>query len=515
MMQNEKMTKEDRTDEQLQEEKIEDGFMLPEDPEAREKVIRILNDPEAMKKIAAALKDQQKEYELEFILSRTGLAAISSKRLEDRKRRIQLAQEAEAEIGEDFQLGDLFADSDYDAEEAAMTREDREEADRLARSFMSLMGRVPEGDEAPEKAAEPAEPAEAAETPEESVETTEESHEPVEPAEETAEPIEEPVTIGSQELAEPAEESADVVKSAVGAEEPVETPEDGTVSAEAIEVREAEAEEAEEIPEAEEEAESEIDSEAERLEKAESAAEASAEEAFSEAEEGAQKKVSRLHRVKHKIIHLHKKNLVLMIIIEVGVVALLGLAIYQAVLAKEHSDWLAADGKKTAVALVSPEATSIDSAYNLLTVSVDSEIDKARVENLRKKAAAMEFIPEERSTDIENSETYQIVKSAYYYNGPHISSSRGTVTGPNGRETYYNLNMSGVVSIMHSAGYSGTYWVRSDGVKMFGNYVMVAANLSLHPKGSIVRSSVGLAMVVDTGGFASSNPQQLDIATTW
>ena len=476
MMQNEKMTKEDRTDEQLQEEKIEDGFMLPEDPEAREKVIRILNDPEAMKKIAAALKDQQKEYELEFILSRTGLAAISSKRLEDRKRRIQLAQEAEAEIGEDFQLGDLFADSDYDAEEAAMTREDREEADRLARSFMSLMGRVPEGDEAPEKAAEPAEPAEAAETP---------------------------------------EESADVVKSAVGAEEPVETPEDGTVSAEAIEVREAEAEEAEEIPEAEEEAESEIDSEAERLEKAESAAEASAEEAFSEAEEGAQKKVSRFHRVKHKIIHLHKKNLVLMIIIEVGVVALLGLAIYQAVLAKEHSDWLAADGKKTAAALVSPEATSIDSAYNLLTVSVDSEIDKARVENLRKKAAAMEFIPEERSTDIENSETYQIVKSAYYYNGPHISSSRGAVTGPNGRETYYNLNMSGVVSIMHSAGYSGTYWVRSDGVKMFGNYVMVAANLSLHPKGSIVRSSVGLAMVVDTGGFASSNPQQLDIATTW
>ncbi len=515
MMQNEKMTKEDRTDEQLQEEKIEDGFMLPEDPEAREKVIRILNDPEAMKKIAAALKDQQKEYELEFILSRTGLAAISSKRLEDRKRRIQLAQEAEAEIGEDFQLGDLFADSDYDAEEAAMTREDREEADRLARSFMSLMGRVPEGDEAPEKAVEPAEPAEAAETPEESVETTEESHEPVEPAEETAEPIEEPVTIGSQELAEPAEESADVVKSAVGAEEPVETPEDGTVSAEAIEVREAEAEEAEEIPEAEEEAESEIDSEAERLEKAESAAEASAEEAFSEAEEGAQKKVSRFHRVKHKIIHLHKKNLVLMIIIEVGVVALLGLAIYQAVLAKEHSDWLAADGKKTAAALVSPEATSIDSAYNLLTVSVDSEIDKARVENLRKKAAAMEFIPEERSTDIENSETYQVVKSAYYYNGPHISSSRGAVTGPNGRETYYNLNMSGVVSIMHSAGYSGTYWVRSDGVKMFGNYVMVAANLSLHPKGSIVRSSVGLAMVVDTGGFASSNPQQLDIATTW
>lgn len=497
MMQNEKMTKEDRTDEQLQEEEIEDGFMLPEDPEAREKVIRILNDPEAMKKIAAALKDQQKEYELEFILSQTGLAAISSKRLEDRKRRIQLAQEAEAEIGEDFQLGDLFAGSDYDAEEAAMTREDREEADRLARSFMSLMGKAPEGDEAHGKPTESAE------------ETEEKPAEPTEPAE------------GSAEFVEPTK----IPEEKTGTETTEEKPEILEESPEAQEVQEAEAEEAEEIPEAEEEAEAEIDSEAERLEKAESAAEASAEAAAAketgiggsaaEEGEGASKKGSRLHRVKHKIIHLHKKNLVLMIIIEVAVVALLGLAIYQAVLAKEHSDWLAADGKKTAAALVSPEATSIDSAYNLLTVSVDSEIDKARVDNLRKKAAAMEFIPEERSTDIENSETYQIVKSAYYYNGPHISSSRGAVTGPNGRETYYNLNMSGVVSIMHSAGYSGTYWVRSDGVKMFGNYVMVAANLSLHPKGSIVRSSVGLAMVVDTGGFASSNPQQLDIATTW
>lgn len=497
MMQNEKMTKEDRTDEQLQEEKIEDGFMLPEDPGAREKVIRILKDPEAMKKIAAALKDQQKEYELEFILSQTGLAAISSRRLEDRKRRIQLAQEAEAEIGEDYQLSDASADSDYDAEEAAMTREDREEADRLARSFMSLMGKAPEGDEAHGKPTESAE------------ETEEKPAEPAEPAE------------GSAELAE----STKIPEEKTGTETTEETPEILEESPEAQEVQEAEAEEAEEIPEAEEEAEAEIDSEAERLEKAESAAEASAEAAAAketgiggsaaEEGEGASKKGSRLHRVKHKIIHLHKKNLVLMIVIEVAVVALMGLAIYQAVLAKEHSDWLAVDGKKTAAALVSPEATSIDSAYNLLTVSVDSEIDKARVDNLRKKAAAMEFIPEERSTDIENSETYQIVKSAYYYNGPHISSSRGAVTGPNGRETYYNLNMSGVVSIMHSAGYSGTYWVRSDGVKMFGNYVMVAANLSLHPKGSIVRSSVGLAMVVDTGGFASSNPQQLDIATTW
>lgn len=33
---------------------------------------------------------------------------------------------------------------------------------------------------------------------------------------------------------------------------------------------------------------------------------------------------------------------------------------------------------------------------------------------------------------------------------------------------------------------------------MFGNYVMVAANYGVHPKGSIVKSSLGLAIVVDT-----------------
>ena len=117
--------------------------------------------------------------------------------------------------------------------------------------------------------------------------------------------------------------------------------------------------------------------------------------------------------------------------------------------------------------------------------------------------------------DIENSEEYKAVQGAFDYNGPVLTRSRGTITGPSGKETYYNLNMSGCINIMSGRGFHEPYWVRSDGVKMYGYYVMCAAGLSIRPKGSIVESSNGLAIVVDTGGFASRNPSQLDIAVSW
>lgn len=101
------------------------------------------------------------------------------------------------------------------------------------------------------------------------------------------------------------------------------------------------------------------------------------------------------------------------------------------------------------------------------------------------------------------------------WSGPVLNKRAGTVQGPSGKETYYNMDMSGVISIMRSMGNTDEYWVRDDGVKMLGDYVMCAANLSVHPRGSLVESSLGTAIVCDTGGFASSNPNQLDIAVTW
>ena len=100
----------------------------------------------------------------------------------------------------------------------------------------------------------------------------------------------------------------------------------------------------------------------------------------------------------------------------------------------------------------------------------------------------------------------------------HLTMYSGTFQGPSGKETYYNLDMSGVVSIMRSCGYPEDeypYWVRDDGVKMLGPYVMVAASFDIRPRGTILDSSLGTAIVCDTGGFASRNQTQLDIAVTW
>lgn len=113
-------------------------------------------------------------------------------------------------------------------------------------------------------------------------------------------------------------------------------------------------------------------------------------------------------------------------------------------------------------------------------------------------------------------EEFEVIE--YEWTGSVITASGGVNYGPSGYETYYNLPMGGVIDIMRSAGFDEEeypYWVREDGAKMLGPYIMVAANLDLRPRGSIVECSLGTALVCDTGGFASSNPTQLDIAVLW
>lgn len=118
-----------------------------------------------------------------------------------------------------------------------------------------------------------------------------------------------------------------------------------------------------------------------------------------------------------------------------------------------------------------------------------------------------------------SKETSASTSSEPKVNGPqknHLTRSGGTFNGPSGKETYYNLNMSGVVRIMQNMGYNNySYWVRDDGAKMFGPYIMVAANLEIRPRGTILETSLGTAMVCDTGSFAQSNPRQIDIAVNW
>lgn len=104
------------------------------------------------------------------------------------------------------------------------------------------------------------------------------------------------------------------------------------------------------------------------------------------------------------------------------------------------------------------------------------------------------------------------------WTGNILNPQSGTVKGPSGKETYYNLNMSHIVERMRGMGFAEEeypYWIRSDGAKMLGNYIMVAANLKERPRGSFIETSLGMGIVCDTGNFAKVNKYQLDIATNW
>ena len=101
------------------------------------------------------------------------------------------------------------------------------------------------------------------------------------------------------------------------------------------------------------------------------------------------------------------------------------------------------------------------------------------------------------------------------WSGPVLTPYVGTIQGPSGKETFYNLDMSKCIENIRSLGYKGDVWVRDDGAKMFGKYIMVAANLKIRPYGTILPTSLGTGIVVDTGKFAETNPYQLDVAVTW
>ena len=101
---------------------------------------------------------------------------------------------------------------------------------------------------------------------------------------------------------------------------------------------------------------------------------------------------------------------------------------------------------------------------------------------------------------------------------PHLTKSGGVFDGPSGKETYYNLPMGNCINYMRDLGYSVEeypFWIREDGAKMLGDYCMAACNLNIRPKGTIIETSLGMAIVCDTGSFASYNATQIDLATDW
>lgn len=158
---------------------------------------------------------------------------------------------------------------------------------------------------------------------------------------------------------------------------------------------------------------------------------------------------------------------------------------------------------------VSTKSINLDKSVTNTKLVVDIELERQRKEAEEKEKLAKK-LEEEKKKKVEIIETS--------YSGSKLTKSKGTIQGPSGKETYYNLNMSGVVSIMRRKGFSEAeypYNVRADGVKCLGPYVMVAAHLGNRPRGSKVQTSLGTGLVCDTGGFATGNPSQIDIATSW
>lgn len=106
----------------------------------------------------------------------------------------------------------------------------------------------------------------------------------------------------------------------------------------------------------------------------------------------------------------------------------------------------------------------------------------------------------------------------YSLEGSVLSPSSGVNYGPSGRETYYNLPMDGVVDIMRDAGYSEEdypYHISDNGCKMLGDYIMVAADFNIRPRGTVIETSLGMGLVCDTGSFTYSCSEGLDIAVNW
>ena len=114
-----------------------------------------------------------------------------------------------------------------------------------------------------------------------------------------------------------------------------------------------------------------------------------------------------------------------------------------------------------------------------------------------------------QATTVSTSSYSSENNAVYYSNGSGLTRSKGVNYHNGVRETYYNLNMSGVIANAQAMGINGNYWVRDDGVKMYGDYVIVASGNG--SKGDIISTSLGDGIILDYCPTAGTN----DIATVW
>ena len=94
-----------------------------------------------------------------------------------------------------------------------------------------------------------------------------------------------------------------------------------------------------------------------------------------------------------------------------------------------------------------------------------------------------------------------------------LTAKLGTINYNGHKETWYDLDMSKVIARSDAAmGLEDMFWIRSDGVKMYAQWVICAA----HPskiRYSRINTSLGEGIILDT--HTSKDTELIDIATTW
>ena len=187
---------------------------------------------------------------------------------------------------------------------------------------------------------------------------------------------------------------------------------------------------------------------------------------------------------------------------------------------KEVTMEIATDTDATETDATITDATETDVTEEVTTeeVTEEPEVEKEEKEDILIAASAPAPVPTtEATTEAPVAPAPQPEQPKYEpQSGDCLTKSGGVYYGPSGKETYYNLNMNGVVSNAQNMGIEGEYWVREDGCKMYGDYIICAADLNVYPRGSLVESSLGTCIVLDTGGFTTNGSGvALDIAVDW
>ena len=155
------------------------------------------------------------------------------------------------------------------------------------------------------------------------------------------------------------------------------------------------------------------------------------------------------------------------------------------------------------IAVLDNIEANIPNAFSLVTLgeyenTINSMFDKSAARRAEAEAA-------EKKKALEQQQQQQTYSAP---SGGGVLTPSSGINWFNGRkETYYNLDMSGVVANAKNMGIEGDYWVRGDGVKMYGNYVIVAAQMD---KGTIIETSLGTGIVLDWCQAGT-----IDLATTW